>query len=181
MLFFAIVEACNLRYGFSNLAISVGGEGGASVFLTQVLLLIQTSILFLLFPSLFVGGFAAFGGQGVERLWCRRRRRFLMGLLRESQVEEAYDLATVEWASWLLCRQRLSISHKIDDVCWLVFASASIVFSTNSFQLFCSRLRCFIWAFIDNLRPSLENQIRSNSFGAPSLSNSWRINWRYLR
>ena len=63
-----MVEARDLRNVFPNPTVSAGGRGGASVFSTLGLLLIQTSMLFLFSPSLLVGGLAASGGQGVERL-----------------------------------------------------------------------------------------------------------------
>ena len=97
---------------------------------------------------------------------------FLMRLLQESRVEEACDLATVEWASRLLCRERWSILYRIDGGYGLVFTSALIVFLISFFQLLCSRPRYSIGALINGLRSSRKNQIRSNSFGAPSLSNS---------
>ena len=115
-------------------------------------------------------GFGAEGGGG-----------FSTGLSRGSWVEEAYDLVTVEWVGQLLRGQRWSISRRIDGGCRLAFASASIAFSTSSSQLSCSRPRCSIWAFIDGLRPLRKNQIRSDSSGAPSSSNSWKMDWRCSR
>ena len=100
---------------------------------------------------------------------------FSTGSSRGSRVEEACDLATVEWAGRLPRGQRWSISRRIDGGCRLAFASASIVFLTSSSQLSCSRPRYSIWAFIDGLRPLRKNRIRSNSSGAPSSSNSWRM------
>ena len=81
MPFLVTVEACNLEHIFPSLTISTGGRGGASVFSTLVPLLIQTSMLFLLSPSLLVGGLAASGGRGVGRLRCRRRRGFFDGVV----------------------------------------------------------------------------------------------------
>ena len=106
-------------------------------------------------------GFGAEGGGG-----------YSTGLSQGSRVEETCDLAMVEWAGRLLRRQRWSISHRIDGGCRLAFASASIAFLTSSSQLSCSRPRYSIWAFIDGLRPSRKNQIRSDSSRAPSSSNS---------
>ena len=76
MPFFVTVEAHDLGHVFPSPTVSASGRGEASVFLTLVPLLIQTSILFLLSPSFFVGGLAASGGRGVGRLWCRMRRGF---------------------------------------------------------------------------------------------------------
>ena len=97
---------------------------------------------------------------------------FSIGLLQGSRVEEACDLATMEWASRLSCRQRWSILRRIDSGCRLAFALASIAFLTSSSQLLCSRLHCFIWPFINGLRPLRKNQMRLDSSGAPFLSNS---------
>ena len=68
MPFLVIVKAHNLGHVFPSPTVSAGGRGGASVFSTLVPLLIQTSMLFLLSPSLFIGGLAASGGRGVRRL-----------------------------------------------------------------------------------------------------------------
>ena len=127
---------------------------------------------FLLEVSLLPEGeeFDGFGGKGGED--------FSTGLLWGSRVEEACDLATVEWAGRFPYGQRWSILRRIDSSCRLAFASASIVFSTSSSQLLCSRPRYFIWAFIDGLRPLHKRQMRSDSSGAPFSSNSWRIDWR---
>ena len=76
MPFLVIVEARDLGHIFFSLTVSAGSRSGASVFLTLVPLLIQTSMLFLLSPSLLVRSLAAFGGQGVGRLRCRRWRGF---------------------------------------------------------------------------------------------------------
>ena len=65
MSFFVTAEARDLGHVFPSPAVSASGRGGASVFSTLVLLLIQMSILFLLSPSLLVGGLAASGRQGV--------------------------------------------------------------------------------------------------------------------
>ena len=62
MLFPIIVEVRDLGYIFPNPTVSAGDRGRASVFLTLVLLLIQTSMLFLLSPSLLVGDLATSGG-----------------------------------------------------------------------------------------------------------------------
>ena len=69
---------------------------------------------------------------------------FLTGLLQRFWVEEAFDLVIVEWTSQLPRGQHWSISRKIDGGCRLAFALVSIVFSTSSFQLSCSHLRCSI-------------------------------------
>lgn len=62
-----------------------------------------------------------------------------------------------------------TLIHFEDGGSWrLVFASASIAFSTMSFQPSRSRPRCFIWAFTDGLSPSRKNRMRSDPFGAPS-------------
>ena len=76
MPFLVTVEARDLGHVFPSPAVSAGGIGAASVFLTLVPLLIQTSMLFLLSPSLLVGGLAASGRQGVGRLRCQRRQKF---------------------------------------------------------------------------------------------------------
>ena len=76
MSFLVTVEACDLEHVFPSPAISAGGRGGASVFSTLVPLLIQTLMLFLLSPSLVVGGLAVSDGRGVGKLRCRRRRGF---------------------------------------------------------------------------------------------------------
>ena len=76
MFFLVRVEVRNLEYFFSNPAVSASSRGKASVFSTLVSLLIQTSILFLLFLSLLVGGLATSGGQKVGRLQYKIRRRF---------------------------------------------------------------------------------------------------------
>ena len=81
MPFLVIVEARDLGHVFPSPAISAGSRGRASVFSTLVPLLIQTSMLFLLSPSLFVGGLAASVGQRVEQLRCRRRRGFFGGVV----------------------------------------------------------------------------------------------------
>ena len=106
---------------------------------------------------------------------------FSTGLLRGSQVEKACDLATVEWAGRLPREQRWSISYRIDGGYKLAFASASIAFLTSSSQLLCSRPRCSIWTFINGLRFLRKNRIRSDSSEAPSLSNSWRMDWSCSR
>ena len=105
-------------------------------------------------------------------------RGFLTGLLRGCYMGETYDLASVEYAGLLPYRQYWSILRRIDGSCRLVFALASIAFLTSFSQLLCS-CHCYsIRAFIDSLRPSRKNRIRSNSSGAPSLTNSWRMDWR---
>ena len=114
-------------------------------------------------------------GKELDGFGTKSGRHFSTRFLQESWIEKVYDLAMVESASWLPCRQCWSLSHKINGGCRLTFALASIAFLTNSSQLSCSRLRCSIWAFIDGLRPLRKNQIRSDSSGALSSSNSWRI------
>ena len=81
MPFLVIVEARDLGHVFPSSAVSAAGRGGASVFSTLVPLLIQTLMLFLLSPSLLVGGLTASGEQGVGQLWCQRRRRFFDGVV----------------------------------------------------------------------------------------------------
>ena len=76
MPFLVTVEARDLGHVFPSPAVSTGSRGEASVFLTLVLLLIQTSMLFLLSLSLLVGDLAAFDRRGVEQLRCQRRRGF---------------------------------------------------------------------------------------------------------
>ena len=76
MPFLVTVEARDLEHVFSSLAVSAGGRCKVSVFLTLVPLLIQTSMLFLLSPSLLVGVLAASGKRGVGRLKCRKRQGF---------------------------------------------------------------------------------------------------------
>ena len=76
MPFLVTVEAHDLGHIFSSSAFSTSDRGETSVLLTLVLLLIQTSMLFLLSLSLLVGSLTTFGGQGVKRLWCRRQREF---------------------------------------------------------------------------------------------------------
>ena len=120
-------------------------------------------------------------GEELDGFGAEGSGSFLTGSSRGSRVEEACDLATVEWASRLPRGQRWSISRRIDGGCRLAFASASIAFSTSSSQLSCSRPRCSIWAFIDGLRPLRKNRIRSDSSEAPSSSNSWRMDWRCSR
>ena len=114
-------------------------------------------------------------GEELDGFDVKGGESFSTGLLRGSRVEEACDLAMVEWAGCLPCVQRWSISRRIDGSCRLAFASASIAFLTSSFQLSCSRPRCSIWAFIDGLIPLRKNRISSDTSGAPSLSNSWRM------
>ena len=104
-----------------------------------------------------------------------------MESLRGCQMEEAYDLAMVEWAGWLPHGQCWSILRRIDGGCRPAFTSASIAFSMNSSQLSCSRPRYSIWAFINGLRLLRKSRIRSDSSRALSSSNSWRIDWRYSR
>ena len=70
MPFLVTVEVRDLGHVFLSPAVSAGGRGRASVFSTPVLLLIQTSMFFLFFPSLPVRGLAPSGGRGVGRLWC---------------------------------------------------------------------------------------------------------------
>lgn len=60
MFFLIIVEVYNLRYDFSNFAISTSGRGRVNIFLILVSVLIQILIIFLLFLSFFVRGFATF-------------------------------------------------------------------------------------------------------------------------
>ena len=68
MPFFVIVEVHDLRYVFLNPVVSAGSRDRAGVFLTLIPLLIQTSMLFLLSPSLLVGSLATSGRRGVRRL-----------------------------------------------------------------------------------------------------------------
>ena len=104
MPFLVTVEARDLGHVFLGPAVSASSRGRASVFSTLVLLLIQTSMLFLLSPGLFVESLATSGGRGIGRLQCRRWRGFFNGIvasfltesLRGSRVEEACDLATME-------------------------------------------------------------------------------------
>ena len=120
-------------------------------------------------------------GEELDGLGAEGGGSFSTGLSRGSRVEEAYDLATVEWAGRLPRGQRWSISRRINGGCRLAFALASIAFSTSSSQLSCSCPCCSIWPFIDGLKPLQKNQIRSDSSGTPSLSNSWKMDWRCLR
>ena len=120
-------------------------------------------------------------GEKLDSFGAERGGSFLTGLLRGSQVKEACDLATVKWAGWLLYGQCWCIPNRIDGGYRLAFASASIAFLISSSQLSCSRPRCSIWAFINGLSLLRKNQIRSDSFRALYLSNSWRIDWRCLR
>ena len=76
-----MVKRRDLGHVVPSPAVSAGGRGGASVFSTLVPLLIQTSILFPLLPSLLVGGLAASGGQGVKRLRCQKWREFFDGVV----------------------------------------------------------------------------------------------------
>ena len=114
-------------------------------------------------------------GKELDGFGAKSGGNFSMGLLQRSWVEEACDWATVEWAGRLPRGQRWSILCRINGSCRLAFALASIVFLKSSSQLLCSHPRYSIWAFIDSLKPLRKNQIRSDSSGAPSLSNSWRI------
>ena len=59
MLFLVTVEARDLGHLFSNLAVSASGRDKAGSFSTQVPLLIQISMLFLLSPSFLIKGLAA--------------------------------------------------------------------------------------------------------------------------
>ena len=81
MPFLVTVEVRDLEHIFPSPTISTGGRGRASVFSTLVPLLIQTSMLFLLSPSLFARGLAASDGRGVRRLWCQRWREFFDGVV----------------------------------------------------------------------------------------------------
>ena len=81
MLFLVTVEARDLGHIFPSHVVSTSGRGGASIFSTLVPLLIQTSMLFLLSPSLLVGGLTASGGRGVRWLRCQTRRRFFDGVV----------------------------------------------------------------------------------------------------
>ena len=81
MPFLVTVKANDLGRVFSSPTISAGSRGRASVFLTLIPLLIQTSMLFLLSPSLLIGGVATFGGQGVGQLWYQRRLGFFDGFV----------------------------------------------------------------------------------------------------
>ena len=81
MPFLVTVEARDLGHVFPSSTVSASGRGGASVFLTLVSLLIQTSMLFLLSPSFLVRGLAASGGRGVRRFRCQRRRGFFDGVV----------------------------------------------------------------------------------------------------
>ena len=76
MPFFVTVEVRDLGHVFSNLAISASGRGETSIFSILVPLLIQTSMLFLLSPSLLIRSVAASAGQRVGRIWCQRRQEF---------------------------------------------------------------------------------------------------------
>lgn len=66
MPFLIIVKVCNVGHVFPHFAISASNKGEDSVFLTLVPLLIQTSMLFLFFLSLFIGGLAVSDGQRVR-------------------------------------------------------------------------------------------------------------------
>ena len=81
MPFLIIVEEHNLRHVFPGPAISAGGRGEASVFSTLVLLLIQTSMFFLLSLSLLVESLPASGGREVGWLWYQRRPEFFDGVV----------------------------------------------------------------------------------------------------
>ena len=81
MPFLVTVEARDLGHVFPNPAVSASGRGGTSVFSTLVPLLIQTSMLFLLSPSLLIGGLATSGGRRIRQLRCRRRRGFFDGVV----------------------------------------------------------------------------------------------------
>ena len=74
MPFFVIVKVRDLEHVFLDPAVSAGNMGGASVFLTLVPLLIQTSMLFLLSPSLLIRGLAASDRRGVGRFRCQKRQ-----------------------------------------------------------------------------------------------------------
>ena len=76
MLFLIIVEVHDLEHIFPNSAFSAGGRGKASVFLILVLLLILTSMFFLLSLSLLIKGLAACGGRGVGQFKCQKQRGF---------------------------------------------------------------------------------------------------------
>ena len=76
MPFLVTVEAHDLELVFLSPTVSASGRGGASVFLTLVLLLIQISMLFLLFLSFLVRGLTTSDRQKIGRLWCQRRRAF---------------------------------------------------------------------------------------------------------
>ena len=45
-------------------------------------------------------------GEELDGFGAKDGGDLLTELSQGSKVEEAYDLAIVEWASWLLCRQR---------------------------------------------------------------------------
>ena len=81
MPFLVKVEVHDLGHVFSNLTISTGGGGGASVFSTLVPLLIQISMLFLLPPSLLFGVFIASSKRGVGRLRYQRWQGFFDGVV----------------------------------------------------------------------------------------------------
>ena len=82
---------------------------------------------------------------------------FSTGLLQEFRIEDACDLAIVEWPGRLPRGQRWSISRRINGDYKLAFASALIAFLISFSQLLCLWPRCSIWAFIDGLRPLQKN------------------------
>ena len=88
MLFLVTVEAYDLEHVFPSPTVSARGRGGASNFLTLVLLLIQTLIFFLLSPSLLVGGLATSGGRGVRRFRCQKRQGFFDKVVVEVSSRE---------------------------------------------------------------------------------------------
>ena len=81
MPFLVTIEVHDLEHVFSNPAVSASARGKASVLLTLIPLLIQMLMLFLLSPSLLVGGLAASDRRGVGRYWCQRRRGFFDGVV----------------------------------------------------------------------------------------------------
>ena len=81
MPFLVRVETRDLRPVFPSSTVSAGGRVGASVFSTLVLLLIQTSMFFLLSPSRLVRGLVASDGRRVGRLRCRRWQEFFDGVI----------------------------------------------------------------------------------------------------
>ena len=117
-------------------------------------------------------------GKEFDSLGTESGGDFLTCLLWESWIEEAYDLAKGESASWLTREQCWLIWNRIDGNYILAFASAVIAFLMSSFQLLCSRSRYSIWAFINSLRSLRKNWIRWDIFEALFLSNFWKMDWK---
>ena len=145
MPFLVTVEARNLWISFFSHAISAAGRGRASVFSTLVPQLIQTLILFLLSPSLFVGGLATFGEQGVRRLRCWRRQGFFDGVVAgvSSGWGLKYSHGRVGWsfATWTTLihlmwdRWRLQAGFCLSINCFFDELLQAIVFSPPLFHL----------------------------------------------